>query len=279
MLELRNRVTLEIQSQADLKPRERRRVIGAALDADAAFRPERMGLRDPARDPIESAEAHLADWEPPQKRGKRDEQFLLRVSEPDSGGSLMVSFSPWPKTLFVGFNADWFSEPERLERFAAWFLALNEAMCAYYGRAALSPVLRQEQKLREVARRAETIHFDRSTRPYFVEEHAIPDVYWLNYFGPATVAKWGADRLTGVGIRQQATPWGGRLVWATNTPFVHDPDATSMTACSWKQPFYEALGVDTFLHENWRDPGPGVCVPTFDEHRSVSCHGDSAGVR
>ena len=40
-----------------------------------------------------------------------------------------------------------------------------------------------------------------------------------------------------------------------------------MTGYPWKEPFYESLGRDTFIHEGWNDPGPGVRVPTFDEHR------------
>ena len=60
------------------------------------------------------------------------------------------------------------------------------------------------------------------------------------------------------------------VVWATETPFVHDPAVPSMTVYPWKRSFYDALGLDTFLHERWHDTGRGVYVPTFDEHRSAT---------
>jgi hypothetical protein len=267
---LRDRLTLELLSVADLVPASERRSIGHALDADLDLRPERMGLRDPAREKIDSAAEHLAAWEPARRRGKRDEQFLLRSTEPDAGGSLMLSFEPWPRTLFIGFDAAWFSSAERLERFARWFARLADAMHAFHGMAAFSPILRQEQNFKQAARQAGTVTFDRSQQPYFVEERAIRDVYWLNYFGPATVEMWGEHRLDAIGGRQERTSSGGHLAWATETPFVHDVGATKSTDYAWKQPFYDAIGLDTFLHEQWQDPGAGQRVPTLEKHRQAT---------
>ena len=102
-----------------------------------------------------------------------------------------------------------------------------------------------------------------------LRERAIPDVSWLNYFGPTLIAHLGADRLDGLGWRQSVTAAGGRVIWATETPLVFDPTAEFMTDYEWKQPFYHALGRETFLHEHWRDPGIGVLVPSYEGHRDT----------
>ena len=86
---------------------------------------------------------------------------------------------------------------------------------------------------------------------------SVRDVYWLNAFGPAFVERWGA-RLDGVGVRQIDTSTGGRVIWAADTPFLFDPEVSSTEDYPWKQPFYDALGRDTFVHRTQIGVGAGV---------------------
>lgn len=261
------RLTLEVRSQAQLADPERLKAIGAALDADPRLKPERAGPRDPPRVPIVSAATYLESWRPAQQRGRRDDQFLARSSPPATSGVLSLAHAPWPRTLWLSYDIETLDDPGRFDAVAALARRLAEAMDAFYGFAALNPMLRQEVSLRMASRRSTGTRPNPGSEPYFISERAISDVYWLNFFGPATVEKWGATRLDGLGVRQEATANDGRLIWATETPFVHDPTMTAMTGYAWKRRFYEALGLDTFLHEGWQDPGPGVRVPTFEEHR------------
>ncbi|HEX5012927.1 MAG TPA: hypothetical protein VFV72_02120 [Candidatus Limnocylindrales bacterium] len=262
-----DRLTLELLSQADLASPDRLEAIGAALDADPGLRPERAGPRDPPKTEITSVARHLAAWNPPQVRGRRDDQFLARDTPREGTGILSLAFAPWPRKLWLSYDADGLDEAG-LDAIAALVKRLADAMNAFYGYAALSSVLRQEAAFREAARRAGGFKPNLGSGPYFVSERGIGDVYWLNYFGPATVAKWGTA-LAGLGVRREATAVGGALVWATPTPFVLDPEATAMTAYPWKKPFYDALGLETFIHEGWQDPGVGVRVPSFEEHRQA----------
>ena len=260
-------LTLVVKSQADVAVPDRLEAIGAALDADPRLKPERAGPRDPPRTSIASAAQYLASWLPAQQRGRRDDQFLARSSPPEATGILSLAHAPWPRTLSLSYDIETLEDPGRLDAVAALLRRLVETMDAFYGFSALNPLLRQEASLREAGRRASGTRPNLGSEPYFISERAISDVYWLNFFGPATVRKWGATRLDGLGVRQETTANGGRLIWATKTPFVHDSTVTAMTSYAWKRPFYEALGLDTFLHEGWQDPGPGVRVPTFEEHR------------
>lgn len=259
-------LTLELQSQADLANRDRLEAIGAALDADPRLRPDRAGPRDPPRTPISSVADHLVAWDPPQKRGHRDDQFFSKASPPGATGILSLAHVPWPRKLRLTYDVARLGEDDSFEAIAALLRRLADAMDAYYGFSALNDVLRQEVALRTAAPRS-SVTKPVGSAPYFIGERAIPGVYWLNYFGPATIEKWNDRSVKELGVRQEATADGGRLIWATESPEVLDSSVTSVTGYAWKRPFYDAIGLDTFIHDGWQDPGPGVRVPTFEEHR------------
>jgi hypothetical protein len=95
-------------------------------------------------------------------------------------------------------------------------------------------------------------------------ERELPDVYWLNFFGPAYLARWG-KRLDGLGVRRD-TVAGGLIVWATDEP----PAVSEVTAIAdypFKAAFYAALGRDTFTSEAQQPGAKGEHVPMFDAHR------------
>lgn len=115
-------------------------------------------------------------------------------------------------------------------------------MDAFWGEAGLTSLRRQTNDLlfrEEVARR-------QAGRPplmpgmpgtgLYLREHALPDVFWLNYLGPALVERFGRDRFAGLGVRQAPTANGGLVVWATETPFVFDPGAERLNDYAWKRP-------------------------------------------
>jgi hypothetical protein len=271
-----DRLTIEVQSQADLAVPERLEAIGSAFDAHPRLAPDRAGLRDPPKTPVKSLAEHLVAWDPPQKRGRRDDQFLARVSPPQATGLLSLAFPPWPRKLWVSYDMEALEGPDQFDAVAALLKRLAEEMDAFYGFAATNSMLKQEADLREAARRADGPRPNLGSGPYFISERGISDVYWLNYFGPATIEKWGRKRLEGLGIRRQSTTGGGLLVWATPSPVGAEEGVAAMSDYPWKGAFYDALGRDTFIHEGWQDPGAGVRVPTFEEHRLATSRREPA---
>ena len=280
-------VYLQIQSIAPLHAADRLGAIGRTIDRFPELAPTKMGPRDPPRTPSPSVEDHLVAWASAIHPGDYFNQFMVRP-EPHTSGLLWVTGDIWnfppigPHRLEFNVDETWFAGPERdarLARYAELFRSLAESMDAFWGEAGLTSFRRQTNDLvfrEEVTRRE-------SGRPplmpgmpgtgWDLRERALPDVFWLNYFGPALVERFGRDRFPGLGVRQAPTANGGLVVWATETPFVFDPGAQRMTDYGWKRPFYEALGADAILSEDWNDPGAGVRVPTYQEHRRFTGSG------
>ena len=140
-------------------------------------------------------------------------------------------------------------------------------MDAFWGGAGLTSFRRQTNDFSFAAQVAGTLVIPGIPGTgWDMGEHAINDLYWLNYFGPAYLERWG-QATDGLGVRRQRTANGGLLIWATPTPFTFDAGAQRMTDYAWKRPFYDGLGWDTIIHEEWHDPGHGVRVPSYEEHR------------
>jgi len=267
----------EILSVAPLHTVDRLAGIGRTIDAFPEFVPTRMGTHDRPRTPVATVEEVLVAWAPVIHPGDYFNQFLWRRRRPpDASGLLWITGDIWnfppigPHQLWLDVDEDWFAEPdrtERLERFAELFRREAEAMDAFWGEAGLTSLRRQKNDFSLAAQAAGTLFFPGMPgTDWDLREHALSDVSWLNYFGPAFVERW-AGALDGLGARRERTANGGLLVWATPTPFVFDGRAQRMTDYAWKRPFYEALGWDTIIHEHWRDPGLGVRVPSYEDHR------------
>jgi hypothetical protein len=268
---------LEILSVADVVAEGRIRALGAVIDAFNDLRPERAGQRDPPRTPVPSVEQHLVEWQPVILPGDYYTQLFARNRQPPKTyGMLQVTGDIWnfppylPHRLEYGVEEGWLGEPAHVDRIADFFGQSAVALDAFWGAAGLTSFHRQANDFVLGAQVAGTL-----VRPgipgtgWHLRERAVPDVFWLNYFGPTMVRHWSVDRLDGLGFIQQPMANGGRVVWSTASPFVFDASARSLTDYEWKQPFYEALGRDTFLHEHWRDPGFGVRVPTYEGHRDA----------
>ncbi len=248
----------DVQSVADLRSSSALAAIGRELDRDPNLRMRRFGTNDPPRTPIESAEGALRDWRPAPKRERHGWRFLLsRTDEPRGRASIVITTLDATKALYahsVGatYRASWLSSPEHQEEIASLLRRLAEATGAFYGRAALGAMYDQHNLM-----------LDRLPPPDY--EREIPDVYWLNYFGPGYVEFFGA-RLERIGVRRDRTENGGVLVWATETPFVFQRVAT-IAEYGFKRLFYEDLGRDTFRSEAQTRGAPGEHVPTFEVHR------------
>lgn len=96
-------------------------------------------------------------------------------------------------------------------------------------------------------------------------EYVLPDVRWLNYFGPAFVTRLGA-RLNNVGFRRTRTANGGALVWATANPFVLEHHAMRFGDYAWKRPFYQTWGA-ALVRSDAEGGALGEHVPSLAEHR------------
>jgi hypothetical protein len=251
----RDNLLLDVQTVADLRSSSALAAIGRELDRDPNLRMQRFGTGDPPRTPIESAEAALRDWRPAAK----DERghwwfFLSRGDEPRGRASIVITTLDPTKALYAHsvdttYRASWFDNPDRLDEIAGLLRRLAEATRAFYGRVALGAIYDQHN-----------LRLDHL--PPRDDEREIPDVYWLNYFGPGYVEFFSA-RLERIGVRRIRTENGGLLVWATETPFVLER-GSRVADYGFKQPFYKALGRDAFRSEDQLRGAPGEHGPTFD---------------
>lgn len=90
-------------------------------------------------------------------------------------------------------------------------------------------------------------------------------MWWLNFYGPAYIRRWGRETVERLGVRTVWLANGAAAVWSTELPA--DPAAgDSITGYPHKARFYETLGKGTFIHETPEIPEPGLRVPTLDEH-------------
>jgi hypothetical protein len=196
---------------------------------------------------------------------------------PPTYGLLWITGDIWnfppigPHKLEFGVEEDWFDGADgaaRLERIEALFKAMAESMDAFWGIASLTSMRRQTNDFVSRAQAATTLILPGVPGTgWDLRERCLPDVGWLNWFGPAFVELWGDDVVNRLGVRAEQGANGGLAVWATETPFVLNPAAQRMTDYAWKRPFYDRLGWDAVLHEHWLDPGAGVRVPDYRAHR------------
>ena len=256
----RETLLAELRSVADLRSSGALASIGRALDSERELRMLRFGTNDPPRTPITSAEAALREWRPGPKDERRPWWFFLsRKDAPQGRAAITVTMLDPTKALYehivsATYLASWLSTLQHQDQLAALLIRLAGAARAFYGRAAVASMYDQHN-----------LEFDRVGAPPPDYEREIPDIYWLNYFGPGYVEFFGA-RLEHLGVRRERTPDGGLLIWATETPFVYEP-GRAIADYEFKKPFYEALGRDTFRTEAQRRGPPGERVPTYLAHK------------
>jgi hypothetical protein len=254
-----------VRTFADLRrPRALARV-GRALDAEPALRFEKLGRHERGQVAVESLERALGDWRPTDReRAIGMDIFLSRRKVPRADGFISVTNEDPTKQVYAhsvygGFEAAWFErDAARLELFVEFFRRLVGATRAFYGSAAYASFYNQQAALMARARGL-------FARPPILDRE-LTDVYWLMFLGPAYLARFG-DRLRGLGVSQTPIA-GGILIRTTERPTIEVVDAT--TDYAFKQPFYDALGKDTFYWEGQEPAAEGERVPTFDEHRRAA---------
>lgn len=258
---------LNLSSFTDLRRPGALTEIGQALDADPQLRPERIDLRDPIRNKVTSATEYFVG----QERGSDTPDWFLfeHRRDPHYYGELhapsyriaKLRDSPHELSLVTTEEDEpWCRDLEHIEAFAQLFVRLAGAFDAAYGFATDNVMWRQQGA--GMTRGWQQGDPEPPVPGPFTDRYALRDVYWLNYYGPAFIERWG-ERLSGLGVRQERTPNGGIVIWATDTPFMYREDVGSFMDYPWKQPFYEALGRDTFVHP--LQP-PGQYVPTREDH-------------
>lgn len=267
-------LNLEVSSVSRrlLEP-ERASLVGEALSRLDVLAPEKLGPRDPARTPVTDLPRQLSEWAESAKDSRMARVNLARVSDPHMQGGLLVHRDPLARgkrlvsTVEVGYGAEWFAEDaDRLDLLPSLLADVVDAALAFHGVIGFSL---QSWQLRQFWSKANQARGFRPSahagRPK-IERH-LEDVHWVEYFGPAFVAKWGPDRLAGLGVRQEPTRCGGVIVWATEHPWHYEHDAGGIRSYAWKAPFYEALGEDTIWHEDFAEGEPGQYLPTLEQHQ------------
>jgi hypothetical protein len=257
-------ILFEVFSVADLRSPAALPPIGRALDLDPELRPERLGPNDPPRAPITSTAEALAAWRPAARDTSRDWYFFANRRTPPKGRATIQIEAPMPgrtplHSVLYAYASAWFDRAERLEQIVRLFGRLVQATRAFYGRAALGAMYDQRNRLIGLA---QGLH---EARVFPDFERELPDVYWLNFFGPAYLAQWG-KRLDGLGVRRDSVA-GGLIVWATGAPPAVSSDVTAISDYPFKAAFYAALGRHTFMSETRQPGAKGEHVPTFDAHR------------
>lgn len=243
---------LEMETVTDMDL-DRAAAVGQAFDADPELRPRRVG-GDPARIRVDGTLEDLIrrtglpiDWLTVRINSRREGfeggQIALRpgrggfVGWPRPDGS--HEFHLVPNRVQVGFLRSWTDgEAGRLDRVAALFVRLCDAMDACYGIATVLPR-------------------SRGLPPSDVE---LGDVGWLNYFGPASLERW--PRLANLSLDTARTRNGGVAVRIADAPWTIDARV--------KRPVIDAIGPHAFE----RGPRPirqrGVRVPSYEDHMRYS---------
>jgi hypothetical protein len=239
---------LEIESVTDMDL-ERAAAVGRAYDHDPELRPLRVG-GDPARIRVEGSLEELIRrtglpirWLTVRTNSRRDGfeggEIVLRpgrggyISWPGDDGT--QTFQLVPNKVDAGFLRSWTdAAADRLDRVAALFARLCEAIDACYGIATVLPR-------------------KRAMPPVDV---GLGDVGWLNYFGPAFVERF--PRLADEGADTTPVANGGLVIRIAPTPWDLDDAA--------KRPVIDATGEDAFVRA-WGAGGErGVHVPSYEDH-------------
>jgi hypothetical protein len=165
-------------------------------------------------------------------------------------------------------------DAEAITLFTDWALGLFDALDVFHGFVTTADMQAQRTAIiREATMRGERALPRREDPLYTILDRMVSDVYWVNYFGPAYVERWGVGRLQSIGVRSEVRPSGAIAIWATEMPPLVDPACRRLADYPFKASFYEALGRRTFTLESLHEPEPGEVVPTLHEHRRRSIQG------
>lgn len=260
---------LYVYSVADFDAVDRLALVAEVFDQFPELRPLKCGPRDPPRHKVTTMKEALAnvarpmtcfvvraDWPRGEwgalEIGRGRGRYLAKRS-----GKEAPEFSLLPHQVHLSYDRDWLEAGGgRLAMVAEFFSRLCEAIDAFYGFAGSRWAWVERPRSRPGA----------GLFPRLTME--LPDVMWLNYFGPSWLKR--SPRILGLGYGEEHTPNGGVVLRATTSPFVFGRDVLPMGDYDWKRPLMDALGWDTFMWPGQTKGSEGEFVPTWEEHFAAS---------
>jgi hypothetical protein len=248
------------------------RAVAGAMEAHERFTPTRAGTREPLRNLrggfLEFTETELA------KSAGRPFRILYGRPDPVLHGTLDIftdtTLDRRPRTHVIDAGIPLATlDPDGRDAFVAWALDLFDALEVLHGFVTTSDMQAQRKGLiSEATERGEMAAPLWSDPLYTSLDRVVSDVYWVNYFGPAFVDRWGPERFAATGARLEERSGGAVALWAAGEPPALDPAVRRLADYPFKQPFYAALGREAFTRESPDMPEPGQHVPTLHEHRA-----------
>lgn len=250
------------------------RDLARAMEAHPRFIPTRAG----AREPLRALESGFAAFVEEELVRIGDKPFRIIVERPveDFGGTIDIfpdtALDRRPVTHKIDAGLPRAKlDADGLEAVVALALDAFDALEVFHGFVTTADMQAQRKGIISDATAAGRMAAPRWDDPLYTSlDRVVSDVYWVNYFGPAFVDRWGIDRLEAIGQRLSKRPSGAVAVWAADAPPSVDPTVKRLTDYPWKAPFYTALGVGTFTHETTEAPERGRFVPTLQDHRARS---------
>lgn len=155
---------------------------------------------------------------------------------------------------------------EELEECKKLFLDLAQYIKAFYGKVrdlsvdAHLCMLLEAAEMKDGKRRDATV------------QTGIRDIYWLNYFGPGYVNFWGEEKTQKLLEHYSSSEVfenGAVCIQTTPEPVKADLNIKRVVDYPWKKKFYEVLGYNTFVHEDFIRGEPGQYVPTLKYHKKM----------
>lgn len=259
-------------SYADLTSPRAMRLVGRALDSDPDLRPSILDTKVPPRRRVDSCAEVMAEAE--AAGFAKDLHLWWWAGGAGGDGGLTALKDIWaPQDLFFDFDEDWLRDEGHRERLAGWLLGVVDAHDSYVGGVSWTTATNDHfvdliVSHRRRARRAD-VQLDNGTgsknEPRYLWPHR-----WLIYLGPSYVHKFGKDKVSRLGVRQDWSANGGALVWNARDPFLHVPDAKTSLDYPYVQSWIDALGTNTVIHEEFKPAKPGEFLPTRAEHEAAT---------
>ena len=169
--------------------------------------------------------------------------------------------------IFINMNKNKFKENDYdIKEFKKLFIDLCCELKAFTGFCTEHSILTQASIFHALA--VENAQ-NRKKQPNF--DYELGDIYWLNYFGPGYVDFWGKDKIKSLekvyDIIHDTN--GGIIVQTTDEPMIADYNVDRISDYKFKQPMYETLGYNTFMHETHHPGERGENVPTLEQMRNL----------
>ncbi|WP_457206139.1 hypothetical protein [Nocardioides sp. P5_C9_2] len=254
------------------------RKVADVLSSHPAGVPTRVGAGDPAMTPVVDLRSQLVELGR-HRPDDRPAQVLLARPEVEEHGRLTYVPDPFgahppgfvhPSRVEIGLSPEDPSEAGEL------LAQLAEAVEALYGFVVWTPHARQARGRllsERVRRHGPSPSGGRPPTwkppPYQALEAQLPDVFWVQVFGPAFVEMWGERALESAGVRRRVLGHGGYVVWATQDPPAYDDHVDAPEGYAWKGSVYDVIGPEPFLRADrcWNDFGEHV--PLMTQHAAA----------